>query len=185
MSNAATPTSINQGLRPTCNVATVECRTYTQNPPEAARLMTEVTTNGAYTSRNGETITVNAGSLESGDQAQTHPPIDGQREHASQIFQVTAVNVQYQRNGGDIRMNKKNRKATGTMANASWIILKILPKNRSPAGLKNGFMDVKDSHYHAPGLSDEQIVDVGSQINGDTANNWYIRYVKKAKAVAS
>src|SRR5258706_14041011 len=48
MSQEATPTSIDQGRHNTCNVTTVEERTYTRNPSEAAKLVEQVATTGAY-----------------------------------------------------------------------------------------------------------------------------------------
>lgn len=102
MSQAATPTSVDQGQHNSCSVATVESRTYTRNPSEAARLVTDVATTGKYKTPDGTEVTVDPASIKPRDQeAQTNPPGDGDRSHASQIFQVTAVNVHYQTHGYD------------------------------------------------------------------------------------
>lgn len=174
MSNAATPSSINQGLHPTCNVATVEVRTYTQNPSEAAKLVADVTTTGEYTTKDGSKIKINGGSLEPHDQAKTHPPIDGQRGHASQIFQVTAVNIHYQRNG-DIRYEQRERTGRGDNGERLVDYSENPPKDKTAGFFEKHLAGVKDSDYHKPGLDDEQIVDVGNQITGDSKNDWYIR----------
>ncbi|HEY9870816.1 MAG TPA: LysM domain-containing protein [Candidatus Obscuribacterales bacterium] len=89
--NAAEPTSINQGGHPTCNVAALEVRTYTRTPSAAARLVADVSTTTHFQTADGSMIDIDSGSL--------HADGDGSRNQASQIFQVTAVNVFWQRHG--------------------------------------------------------------------------------------
>ncbi len=104
MSQAATPTSIDQGQHNSCSVATVESRTYTRSPAEAARLVTDVATTGKYTTPDGTVVNVDPKDIPARDQeAQNNPPNDGDRSHASQIFQVTAVNSYYQTHGFDYK----------------------------------------------------------------------------------
>lgn len=93
MSQAADPTTICQGHHNTCNVTTVETRTYTMTPSAAAHLVADVALGGRYTTAKGRTIQLDKNSLYADMEEATHPPTDGQRSHASRIFQVTAVNV--------------------------------------------------------------------------------------------
>jgi LysM repeat protein len=95
MQQAAHPTSIDQGQHNTCNVTTVEARLYTRNPSEAARLVTDVATTGQFTAQDGTVVNVPPGSLGRDSEAQGNPPGYGDRSHASQIFQVTAVNLHH------------------------------------------------------------------------------------------
>ncbi len=104
MSQAATPTSIDQGQHNSCSVTTVETRTYTRNPSEAARLVTDVATTGQYKTADGTMVNVDPSSIAARDQeARNNPPTDGDRSHASQIFQVTAVNSYYEKHGYDYK----------------------------------------------------------------------------------
>lgn len=97
IAHAANPTLVDQGNRPTCNVTDVEVRTYMRNPAEATRLVVDVATTGRYvTTKEPRTLVfLDAGSLRPDTQSQKHPPVDGERGLASQIFQLTAGNIYY------------------------------------------------------------------------------------------
>ena len=90
MRQAADPTTIDQGGHNTCNMATVETRMYTRNPSDAARLVTDVALTGQYVATDGRRVRVNPGAH---DEARNPDTNDGERSHASEIFQVTAVNL--------------------------------------------------------------------------------------------
>jgi hypothetical protein len=90
MRQAADPTTIDQGRHKTCNMATVESRMYTRNPSDAARLVADVALTGQYVSSYGSKVRVNPGAH---DESRNRNTLDGQRSHASEIFQVTAVNL--------------------------------------------------------------------------------------------
>lgn len=87
---AADPTTIDQGGHNTCNMATVETRMYTRNPSDAARLVTDVALTSQYVATDGRRVRVNPGAH---DEARNPTTIDGERSHASEIFQVTGVNL--------------------------------------------------------------------------------------------
>ena len=95
--NAAYPNKIDQGQHGTCNVNVVEVRVNTRNPEAAAKLVADVVTNGYFITDNASTITPTSRSLEADDEARRHPPSNGKRGHASQIFQITAANIHWQR----------------------------------------------------------------------------------------
>lgn len=90
MRQAADPTTIDQGRHNTCSMATVEARMYTRNPSDAAKLVADVALTGQYVSSYGSKVRVNPGAH---DESRNRSTLDGQRSHASEIFQVTAVNV--------------------------------------------------------------------------------------------
>ena len=126
MRQAAHPTDISQGEYNTCNVTTVETRTYTRSPADAARLVADVATTGKYKS-NGDppvAVAVDAESLKRHGQSTNDTPADGKRTYASQIFEVTAVNLHYKKahvaGGEDIRYEQHDPKGPG-------------PNNRPPA----------------------------------------------------
>lgn len=97
MHQAANPTSVDQGFHNTCNVTTIETKLYTTDPSKAAEIVANVTTTGK-TEIPGPprtTVEVDPKSLIADREARNNPPVDGQRSHASQIFEVTAVNMHY------------------------------------------------------------------------------------------
>ncbi len=99
MQHAADPHSISQGGYNTCNAATVETRTFTKDPAEATRLITEVATTGQYTRPGKPTIKLDPQSLQRQGEAKEAPKDrqDGHRDFASQLFEVTAVNVELEK----------------------------------------------------------------------------------------
>lgn len=101
MKNAARPGNVDQGRHDTCNVTVVEARMYTRNPSKAAKLVVDVATTGSFTTKDGTTITLAADSLKPDEEARGTTPANGQRSFASQIFQITAVNVHWQRSNSD------------------------------------------------------------------------------------
>ncbi|GEM_PF-1095658 len=177
MSQAANPTSIDQGIHPTCNVTTVESRTYTRDPADASQLVVDVATTGEYKTKDGQTITIDKVSMVPYDGARQNPPVDGQRSYASQIFQVTAVNIHYQRNGS-LRYEQHKPDPTATPPDDGERLYDYSknPPEEVKAGRVTKFLGLdNDQNYRAPGLADEEIVDVGNQISGDKAD-WFIRY---------
>lgn len=95
MSQVANPRSIDQGQHETCNMTTAEILLYTKNPSDAVKLVTDVATTGEYTAKDGTKVTIDPRAADG--EAKMNPPGDGDRSHASQIFQVTAVNLYYQK----------------------------------------------------------------------------------------
>jgi hypothetical protein len=95
MSQAADPKSIDQGQHETCNVTTGEAMMYTKHPSDAIKLVTDVATTGEYTAPDGTKVKVDPTAADG--EAKENPPADGNRSHASQIYQVTAVNLYYQK----------------------------------------------------------------------------------------
>jgi hypothetical protein len=97
MRNAAHPTDIDQGFHDTCNVTTVEVRTYSRTPSAAAKLVADVATTGSYVTADGTTIKIDSDSLKPDDESNSSGSVDRNRNLASQVFQVTAANIHWQR----------------------------------------------------------------------------------------
>ncbi len=104
MHQAASPDDVSQGGYNTCNVASGESRVYTKSPSEAARLVTDIVTTGKYTSNGSPPTTVEVGKdkdihpdslLKVGESKHAHDVGANHRSYASQIFEVTAVNMHY------------------------------------------------------------------------------------------
>jgi hypothetical protein len=114
MHQAADPTSIDQGYHGTCNVSSMEARIYTRDPAAAAKLVADVATNQEYTAPDGTTVSYGDPREGKTDSASVKPqeegvkiPDEARRSYASQLFQVTAVNLRYKQahdqGGEDIR----------------------------------------------------------------------------------
>lgn len=100
MHQAASPYVIYQGQHNTCNVADIEVAMYSRMPSEAAKLVTDVATTGKYTTAEGKaSVLIDPGQIKPLDrEAKDHLPLAGERSHASQIFQLTAVNAYFAAN---------------------------------------------------------------------------------------
>ncbi len=182
MLHAADPTTIDQGMHETCNVTTVESRMFTKNPSAAVSLIDQVSTTGKYTTPDGsQTVTVNPDSLKrTGTEEKKSTPEDGDRSYASQIFQVTAVNLAHQTHdfhvkdekGNDVtypagtveyRQGKPDENATPPTSG------EVLVDKRTGKPILDGGKEI-----HAPSLKDDSIVDCYNQISDHKDSGFYI-----------
>jgi hypothetical protein len=88
--NAADPDRISAGDHHTERVAAVEASIYRFNPSAAGQLVADVAINGSFTDLRHNYVKVDATPH---DSSSTFFPRDGERNHASEIFQVTAINL--------------------------------------------------------------------------------------------
>lgn len=153
MNHAAYPTCIDQGGHMTCNVTSVEELTFTKCPSKAMEVIATTALHGQWRAPDGKLIRIDSGSLQPGlEEAKSvahGTPIDHKRSYASQIFQVVAVNDGLQRrNPPEFYHNLPN--ATGTTE------------------------EVVDAHgrtrRNVPGMPNDEIQDVCTNITGDTRN---------------
>lgn len=93
--NASEPTSIDQGQHPTCNVTSYECRLYARSPLLAARLVADVATGAGFQCEDGTLIKPK--SIQPDDEARKDVVPNHQRNYASQLFQLTAINIYWNR----------------------------------------------------------------------------------------
>lgn len=172
--NAAKPTSIDQGRHGTCNVAVVETRLYTRNPEAAAKLVADVATTGSFRSHDGSVITPTARSLHPDDEAGGNPPSDGQRGLASQIFQITAANVHWQR---------MQVTPDGKLSRRGSIIYEQIESKRSWFTGDTGerVMDYNvdppretTKYRQGPALSVSDLIGIANQITGKTESGFVI-----------
>ncbi|MBS2008187.1 MAG: hypothetical protein JST01_14155 [Cyanobacteria bacterium SZAS TMP-1] len=90
MEHAARPYGINQGLHDTCSFNALEVRTFDKDPGAAAALIADVALNGAYKTKQGTTYHINPVPHAESAWGNIY---EGNRSHASEIFQVTAANI--------------------------------------------------------------------------------------------
>ncbi|MBS2004704.1 MAG: hypothetical protein JST44_24555 [Cyanobacteria bacterium SZAS LIN-5] len=184
MSNAAVPTSIDQGYHNTCNVNTVEVRAFTRTPSDATKVIVDSAMTGSFTTKDGHNIVIDKGSLQPDKEASQIPTRDGARNYASQIFQVAAVNAFYQpeskgqirycvtkpdgtakppSDGGDFLMDySQNPPQKMTDPNSGvWKRFKMWWNNES------------DHYSEQPNLGWTDIKKAGDRITGDKSD-WYV-----------
>lgn len=99
MQHAAHPDSCEQGGHPTCNVTTVETRTFALDPHVAADMIASAAIDGKWTSTDGKVITLDQQSLQPDGESRMFPPRGNMRDMAGHLFQVTALNDYGQRHG--------------------------------------------------------------------------------------
>jgi hypothetical protein len=161
MNNAARPTTIDQGYHNTCNVTSVEMRLYSKNPSEAARLVSDVATSGEYVSTAGTRVKLVAGDLAPHDEAKTNPPPDGGRGLAGQLFEVTAVNIHYQKVSPHLAYRQRERDPSKVPPDTGESLVDYSKKPPEETG-------------KAPGLSTNSIVDIGNEITGRNETGWLL-----------
>jgi hypothetical protein len=113
--NHATHTrTVDQGANSTCNVTTVEVRTYARQPDKNAQIVADLALTGKYTTADGTVI--DASKLENGikpdwearrnlarqESGWNSVKQDGGRDWASQLVQTTMINGHWQRRTPDI-----------------------------------------------------------------------------------
>jgi len=98
LQHAADTKTISQGNHGSCYAAAVETRTYERDSVAATRLIADVATTGSYTTKSEPAVTVHIdrGSLAKHDESHDKEQINGRRDYASQIFQLTAANIHYE-----------------------------------------------------------------------------------------
>lgn len=178
INQAATPTSIDQGKHLTCNVTVVETRTYTKQPQEAAKLVVDVATTGQYTGKDGTLVKVDYESLKPHTEALKHLTDDGKRSFASQIFQVTAVNLHYAKNLPHIKYVQHEPENTDDTGERQIDNSSGSPVERKPSDFEQIWEDESPTKFRRPDLADSEIVDIGNRITGDTDRSWYVIYGK-------
>ncbi len=95
MNNCARPTDVDQGQHKTCASAALEARIYTRTPSEAAALVADVLCKGSFKARDksGASVDYTKNALVKDREADSNGP--SERTLASEIFQVTAVKLNY------------------------------------------------------------------------------------------
>lgn len=184
MSNAAVPTSIDQGYHNTCNVNTVEVRAFTRTPSDATRVIVDSAMTGSFKTKDGHNIVIDRGSLQPDKEASQNPTPDGARNYASQIFQVAAVNAFYQpESNGNIRycVTKPDGTAKPPSDGGDFLMdysqnppQKMTdPNNGVWKRFKMWWNNESDHYSEQPNLGWTDIKKSGERITGDKSD-WYL-----------
>ena len=186
---AAHPTECHQGYHNTCNVASIESRTYTRNPAAAAKLVADVATTGEFTTADGSVIRIDGNNLQKDPEALqgTHG-----RSYASQIFEVTAVNVHWQRETkrpydertiklekGSIRYEQRAPVPGMTPPDTGE---RLVDYSRNPPQV---VVDGEGKPLHQPGLYPQNITEISNQITGKKERDMVITNVNQASGDSS
>lgn len=175
--NSMDPAYINQGFHSTCNVAALEARTYTLEPAKAAHLVADAAMTGKYVTKDGSTIEIDKGSLEPHDQAKSDPPSAAGRNYASQIFQVTAVNVYYQRHEPNWRYEQREPLSDDkTDTGERRVDYSQDPPKDKLSWLERKMGILSEDFYRTPVLNSEKVVDIGNQIMDNGSSEWFISH---------
>jgi hypothetical protein len=177
LDNAADPTSIDQGSHNTCNVTTLESRAYSRTPSEAARMVADVATTGQYTSRSGLTVKLDKDSLTAHNGAENLTKTDGVRDFSGQLFQVTAVNLAYQKENPNIRYEQKPPKPGQTPPDNGERLMDYSTNPATEVGRPNILfraLGSEDKGVRQPYLYSSNLRDVGNEITGEKDKDWLL-----------
>lgn len=155
---AAEPQNISQGNHSTCNVTTIESVVYTRCPSRAAKLVSDVALTGQsmFLGPDNQFHTVKIDQLAPTDEAKTTPVADGKRSYASQLFQVSAVNMHWTMAGdyfgtaGQFKYEQLDINSDTDTGERLWDVSQNPPKEMA----------------QAPSLTGDNIVDICNAITG-------------------
>jgi hypothetical protein len=169
--HAAHPTLIDQGRHDTCNVTTVEVRTFSRYPAAATKLIADVGTTGSTTSADGTKITIDARSLKPDEESSQNPTPDRERSYASQIFQIAAANIYWQRQEAD---------PNGNYATKGSLRFEQDPKKRGYFGNDTGerlmayWSNPPKELSKGPAMGASALKDIADQISGSNDDGFVI-----------
>lgn len=147
--NAAFPTQIRQNEN-TCNVTTLEVRTYLRQPSAAAALIADVVTRGSFTGHDGTTVRLDNRSLTPSVLGTTNLDEEpSRRSFASQIFQVTAANIANinDRDFRNLRYEQRPPQRRGDFGEALVDVRtgRVVEREPGAAGRPNGLIAANES----------------------------------------
>ncbi len=182
ITQAADPSTISQGYHNTCNVTTVEVRTYMRNPADAAALVVSVAMTGQYTAKDGTRVTLDKDSLTPHDSSKLPQPGDGQRSLASQLFEVTAVNIAYAKNNPKIHYVQTEPVAGETPPDTGERLMDYSdsPPTEWRIGAIKRFFGSAEAPRRQPALTDDNIIQAGDAITGTPKEKWYLVHQSQA-----
>lgn len=103
MHHLGDPAVISQGGHNTCNVTAIQDRAYVLHPEKASKLIADIATKGEFQSELGPKVKLSAEDFIPDKEARKSKPEEGLRDYATQLFNVTAVNLYYQAARPDCR----------------------------------------------------------------------------------
>ncbi len=113
MEHLAEPTGVDQGTHGTCGYTALEARLLTRNPVASVKLIADVATTGKYCLTDGKVVSIDPTSLHPDPEARLFPLQEDRRSYASQLFQVTAVNIRYRNEPFFYRQNPTTSRERG------------------------------------------------------------------------
>ena len=170
--HAAKSTRIDQGQHNTCNVASLECRLYARSPSVPAKVVADLAMVGEIRCADG--TTVKPLSLAADQEGRKDPVPDGQRSYASQLFQLAAANVYW---------NRQTTMPDGTYAGKNSIYFDQKPNGNSK-DTGEQLIDISKNPPRKfefkrlatdnPGLGLEELADINAQLVGKKEKDFAI-----------
>lgn len=156
---------IDQGFHRTGHVSALQNIAFSERPSLAAEMITTAALTGEWRARDGKVIKMPKDSMTPGWEELFFPPVDGWRTHASQIFQVVALN--------DIGMRENDpkhfvHKPTPEGGYRHMLTMKHLPW--SEYWMPNGaevWRDTRGREMPFNGVSGRQIQEASKRLFGD------------------
>jgi hypothetical protein len=155
MANAAEPTSNDQGKYSTCQITTIENRLYAKEPSTVTNILSQVASEGRFTTKDGTSVTMEETNLRAhGDAALNAKNGSWVRSYTSQVFQTAAISAFYNQENlrkmppGDVHYYQKQ--ATGPYDSGESLVdyshgrPQELDKGPGMAGYMNNMMRINE-----------------------------------------
>lgn len=193
---AAEPFTISQGTLAVCAAAALEVREYYREPAAVARLVTDVLLTGSYEATAGGTkvdltkcpdnLIPDLFAMQFTVENEVHGvpahawgnTYAGARSFASQLFEVTAINLALQPRGFRYEQpNPKAYKEKQNDANGTTVNIETLEAKPWGSGEGRGFteIDIVSSAYHISGRDETGFVIAAGKLTRSEASNFELR----------
>jgi hypothetical protein len=156
---------IDQGFHKTSHVSALQNIAFSERPSLAAEMITTAALTGQWTAKDGKVVSIDKDSLKPGWEEMIFPPADGWRSHASQIFQVVALNEIGMREKEPVQFVNNPPPAGG---HRHTLGMRMLPFSEywMPHGIEV-WRDSKGRESAFTGLSGRQIQEASSRLFND------------------
>lgn len=173
MRQVADPAKICQGANNTCTVTSMENILYSKQPAEASKLVADVGTTGSFTAQDGTKVTLDQKSMTPDGEGERATPMDGGRSFATQLFNVTSVNLHYQKNAPHLRY--ENHPPTKTSEGGE----RVMDYSKTPpVPAQNKCGDIKE-----PNLWDDELVGIYTSITGKDGTDLMLKHTDNSDGV--
>jgi hypothetical protein len=149
---AASPDNIDQGKHGTCNVSALESIMFNRVPSQAAEFIVNAAISGAKSHDGQFYAALGPDDFRKDSESAIHPPKDGQRSFASQIFQTAAIDLGFCDKG-----------------------LRYGETESSPGKIEEWWIDSHGKRTKWEGITIADVAKIYERITGDRDNSIFLR----------
>jgi hypothetical protein len=181
--NVANPNRCDQGFHNTCNVTAISKVLMAKDPAKMAEIVSAAALDGCYHASDGVTVKLDANSMQPDTEAIGGQTVDNKRNYASQLFDLVAVNNDWQRqhppmhyvegrptgqgDTGERLLTASGRVATDNQGNelhSPFLNCGAMRTIGKELGIKNQFLIANASAAEASGILVRSDADLGEKL---------------------